>query len=237
MRGEGSSKVEHIAAYIVFLEGMATFLSPCILPLLPIYISYITGYSVEQLEGDPGIKKCIVLYNALFFVLGFTLVFVVMGITASALGRFLSLNRALLRKISGIVIISMGLYLSGFIKIPFLEAERRFRVRSGGRKAVTSLVMGAAFGFGWTPCIGPILGSVLMLAGASDTLYSGAGLLVIYSLGLGIPFLLAAALINVFMRGFNLISPYLNKIKLASGILLVLMGIMVFIGYSSFGGI
>lgn len=239
---ERMNRVGDIAIYIVFLEGMATFLSPCILPLLPIYISYITGYSMEELEESIVSRRRVVIYNAVFFVLGFSLAFILMGMTASALGRFLLVNRILLRKISGIMIIAMGLFITGMVRMPFLEVDRRFKFKGIGSKAVTSLIMGIAFGFGWTPCVGPILGSVLMLAGASATIYKGAVLLAVYSLGLGVPFLLAAAAINHFSKGLDLISPYLSKIKLASGILLIIMGILVFTGYvgdiqNLFGGI
>ncbi|MBA1334788.1 MAG: DsbD domain-containing protein [Firmicutes bacterium] len=230
-----------ITGIIVFIEGMATFLSPCILPLLPIYISYITGYSMEELEEGGWARKSYALYNAVFFVLGFSVVFILMGLSASAIGRYLAINRVLMRRISGIMIIAMGLFISGVLRIPFLEADKRFRFKGLGGKGITSFIMGAAFGFGWTPCVGPILGSVLMLAGASATIDKGVTLLAVYSLGLGVPFLLSAAVIDRFAKGLDLISPYLSKIKLVSGILLIIMGIMVFAGYTAdfqnmFGG-
>jgi cytochrome c-type biogenesis protein len=234
--------VQDIALYIVFLEGMATFLSPCILPLLPIYISYITGYSAGELEGDLAGIRHRIIYNALFFVLGFNLVFILLGMTAGAVGRFLLLNRVMLRRMGGLLIVVMGLFMTGWIRIPFLQADRRFRFAAKGNRALSSLAMGAAFGFGWTPCVGPILGSVLMLAGASATLYRGAALLAVYSLGLAIPFLLAALAINRFTKAFERVSAYLGKIKLVSGLLLIIMGILVFTGYTGqisnlFGGI
>jgi cytochrome c-type biogenesis protein len=234
--------LQEISVYIVFFEGMATFLSPCILPLLPLYISYITGYSAEELEEGSGSIKYHILYNAMFFVLGFSLVFILLGLTAGAVGRFLQLNRVIMRRAGGLLIIVMGFFLAGWVRIPALEADRRLKFVVAGNKAVRSLAIGAAFGFSWTPCVGPILGSVLMLAGASATLYKGAVLLAVYSLGLAIPFLLAALAINRFAKAFNLVSAHLNKIKLVSGLLLIIMGILVFTGYTGripnlYGGI
>ncbi len=229
--------MEGITVYIVFLEGVATFLSPCILPLIPVYVSYITGYSLEELESGMEVRKQTVVLNALFFVLGFGIIFILLGATASALGRFMFSNRALLRKISGILIAVMGMYISGIIKIPFLKADRRIRVKAIRNRAVTSFAMGTAFGLGWTPCVGPVLGSVLILAGTSGTVFAGIGFLAVYSLGLGLPFMASALLISCFTRGLNRIAPYLNIIKAVSGILLIVMGIMIYTGYTSTGGI
>jgi cytochrome c-type biogenesis protein len=214
------------------LAGMLSFLSPCVLPLVPPYLVYLTGSSLERLadkETGPQVRWRTIA-AALFFVLGFSTVFVALGASASAIGALLHAYSYILGKIAGVVIIVMGLHFLGVTRIGFLMRERRLPMP----KPVGlwgAYLMGLAFAFGWTPCIGPILGTILAIAESEQTVARGAGLLAIYSLGLGVPFLLAAFAAELFAAFLARFRTYLGIVERTVGGLLVLAGIAFFAGW------
>jgi cytochrome c-type biogenesis protein len=219
------------------LAGMLSFLSPCVLPLVPPYLVYLTGTSVERFAGaeaEPQVRRETIV-AALLFVLGFSTVFVALGASASFIGALLRAYSYVLGKIAGIVIIVMGLHFLGVTPIAFLMHERRLAMA----KPVGlwgAYVMGLAFAFGWTPCIGPILGAILAIAGSEATVAQGAGLLAIYSLGLGVPFIIAALAVELFAAFLVRFRAHLGMVEKAMGGLLVLAGIAFFAGwFSDFG--
>ncbi len=208
--------------------GVISVTSPCCLPLLPGYLSYISGVSTEESLGQ---RRRRVVGAATLFVIGFAVVFTALGVSASVLGDFLLGRLPAFWKISGAFVILMGLATLGILKIPFFYRERRFnmrRIRSGPAGAVP---LGMAFAFGWTPCIGPILGGVLTAAATTQTLWKGSVLLLIYSLGMGIPFMLLALAYARAGRGFRLLNRYGRVIERAGGVLLVAMGVLLITGH------
>lgn len=205
--------------------GLLSFLSPCVLPLVPPYLTYIAGTTVEELsvEGDNAARRDVAL-SGLLFVLGFSTVFVALGATASAFGQVIRQYLDMLSLLAGLAIIVMGLHFLGVFRLALLYREKRVQVE----KPVGlwgAYVMGLAFAFGWTPCIGPILAAILTVAGSEDTVFKGAGLLAIYSAGLGIPFLAAALAIEPFFRFIRRFSKHFGKVERIVGVLLVLTGV------------
>jgi cytochrome c-type biogenesis protein len=216
---------------IAFGGGVVSFLSPCVLPLLPGYLSMMSGYSASDLEAGE-VSRARMVRVVLAFIGGFTLVFAAFGATATSIGMFLASNLTVATRIAGVVVALFGLIMIGLAvgKVGFLgffEREARPRVRPSRLGSWAPPVMGAAFAFGWTPCIGPILGVVLATASVNDTLVAGVVLLVSYSLGLGLPFLGAALGLH---RLFRRLSPYLKPINIASGVLLTAFGIVMLTG-------
>jgi len=213
-----------------FGAGIVSFLSPCVLPLVPGYISFITGFAPGELEQTrPRVSD--VLVPSLLFVTGFTLVFVALGATASILGAFLQPYRSALTRIAGVLVLLMGVFLLGIIKIPGMYAERRFelsRARSFGRGA--ALVMGMAFAFGWTPCVGPILASILAFAGTSADVRRGAILLLAYSAGLGVPFVVTGLLFARLRRALRFLTRHSLAVNRVAGVLLIVMGLLIVSG-------
>jgi len=212
--------------------GLLSFVSPCVLPLVPPYLCYVTGLTLEEVTGDVADRRVrrVVIRSALAFVLGFTTVFVLLGATASVLGRLVARHQETLSIFAGVIIIVMGLHFLGVFRLGFLQREARFRVEGQPAGLAGAYLLGLAFAFGWTPCIGPVLAAILAVAGSSDTVGRGAGLLAIYSLGLGIPFLLAAAFAETFivhMRRFRQYMPIVEKVM---GAFLVLAGILFLTG-------
>ncbi len=211
-----------------FLAGIVSFLSPCVLPLVPPYLSYISGVSVELLRaGATGEMYRRVVKGCIFFVLGFSVVFTAMGASATWVGQLLRQEMFYLRLIAGTIVILFGLHLIGVLRIGALYREKRFDVRTKGPGTLTAFLLGLAFAFGWTPCIGPILGAVLAYASTQETVAHGMALLIIYSLGLGMPFILSALAVNAFFKAFNSLKRYLKAIEVASGILLIGIGILI----------
>lgn len=213
------------------LAGLLSFLSPCVLPLVPPYLTYIAGTTIEEL-ADGGARRARrdVMLAALLFVLGFSTVFVALGATASIFGQMIRQYLGILSMAAGVVIIAMGLHFLGVWRLAFLYREARLNVE----KPVGlwgAYVMGLAFAFGWTPCIGPILAAILALAGAEDTVTRGAGLLAVYSAGLGIPFLLAAVAIKPFMGFLQKFKSKFVYVEKTVGVLLVLTGIAFLTGW------
>jgi cytochrome c-type biogenesis protein len=216
------------------LAGLISFLSPCVLPLVPPYLVYLSGLSLERFadaEPKPAVRRETVL-GALLFVLGFTTIFVALGASASAVGGLLRVYSDFLAKAAGVAIIIMGLHFLGVFRIGFLTRQKRAEVA----KPVGlwgAYVMGLAFAFGWTPCIGPILAAILAVAASEATVAKGAGLLAVYSLGLGIPFLLAAFAIEPFAAFLARFRGHLGKVEKVMGALLVLTGILFLTGFIS----
>jgi cytochrome c-type biogenesis protein len=215
--------------------GALSFLSPCVLPLVPPYLCYMAGVSVDDFRGERGVAanagaRGALLAASVAFVLGFSTVFVALGAGASTIGRLLRVWQEPLAMAAGVLIILMGLNFLGILKIPLLSREARFQSQGKPASAVAAYVMGLAFAFGWTPCIGPVLGPILTLAGGRETVSEGAALLAAYSLGLGIPFLVAALFSGAFMRFLGKFRVHLGRVEKAIGALLVVAGIFFLTG-------
>lgn len=222
-----------IGILAAFTAGLLSFLSPCVLPLIPAYISYISGISIEELKNSDSLSKTAksrILFNSFLFVLGFSVVFILLGATATAVGSFLRDHTRLIMKIAGVVIFIFGLHTAGFIRIPFLYYEKRFEMRTKAVTFFSVFLMGSAFAFGWTPCIGPLLAGILGIAGVQDTLWKGVFLLAVYSFGLGLPFILTALAVNRFFAALIRIKKYFHLIEIISGVLLMAIGILFFFG-------
>ena len=211
-----------IEFFIAFGAGLISFLSPCVLPLIPGYISYISGQSLQNILES----KKINLFSLILFCLGFSSVFVILGASASFLGNILLQNSEFLRIIAGIIIIIFSLQLIGILKIPYLNFEKRFDAKES-KNILFPYVIGVAFGFGWTPCIGPILGSILALASIEETLSRAVILLISYSLGLAIPFVLSGYLIQKFLLFSKNFKKNINLISKIGGITLLVTGILI----------
>lgn len=215
------------------LAGLLSFLSPCVLPLVPPYLCFLSGASIEQLSREGEVPPAItrrVLFTAIAFVAGFTTIFVALGATASALGQVVSDHLDLLGRIAGVVIIILGLHFLGVFRIALLFRDARFEV--GGRPAglVGAYVIGLAFAFGWTPCVGPILAAILMMAASESTALHGASLLGAYSAGIGVPFIAAAFAVRPFLGFMQRFRRHLGRIEKAIGILLVVTGVLFVTG-------
>jgi cytochrome c-type biogenesis protein len=212
---------------ISFFAGLISFLSPCVLPLIPGYVSFICGTTLNELNSK---SKNFILKKSLFFSLGFSLVFISLGATATFIGSFLLKNTKLLSIGSGLIIIFFGIYLLNLIKINFLDKSvGNFNVRYSDN-LLFPFIVGVGFGFGWTPCIGPILGSILAFASMENSIYKGILLLCFYSLGLAVPFILSSLLIKKFLIFSRKTKKYLNKIEKISGIILIITGILIVTG-------
>lgn len=231
--------VENPSFIAAFIAGVLSFISPCVLPLIPGYLSYISGVTLDDMQGtgtagaaSVASSKRRVLAASLFFILGFSVVFVSLGAAASAIGQYLmepgTGRLRLLTKVAGAVVIVFGLHTMGVLRIGWLYSEKRVQVERKPRGLVGAFVVGLAFAFGWTPCIGPILAGILAVAGSKDTVAEGVQLLAVYSLGLGVPFLLTAVAINHFFAAFARIRRHYHAIEVVSGLLLVLIGVLIF---------
>src|SRR5579864_5705860 len=217
---------------VAFVAGLASFLSPCVLPLVPIYLAQLVGQSVYQstATGDQEDRpaRLMTFVHAVMFVSGFTLAFVALGATASTLGGFLRIHQFLLRQIGGIILIIIGLHLTGILKLPFLYWQKRFAFRPARPSYPASFVIGLIFAIGWTPCIGLILGPILALAASAATLRQGVLLLLAYSLGLGIPFLLLGLGLDRFSKILKWLKPHLGKVEIGTGVIMILVGLMIY---------
>lgn len=220
-----------IGILTAFFGGIISFLSPCVLPLAPPYLAYIGGTTLDQISGeegevDPRLARQVFI-SACFFVLGLGTVFVALGMTASAVGQVLLQYKELLGQISGGVIIVLGLHFLHVLRIPLLNREARFDGPAQAGSLGTSYVIGVAFAFGWTPCIGPILGAILSIAAQQETLTAGGSLLAVYALGLGVPFLVAAAFIGPFARWAHGFRRHLGLVEKLMGVLLIAVGLLM----------
>ncbi len=226
------SSENQVSNFIAFLAGVLSFASPCILPLVPSYITYITGISFKELtvsEKRLGLRIITILHS-LFFIFGFSVIFILMGASASYLGQILVEYQPLIIKIGGILIICLGIHFIGIINIPFLQIEKRFELKKKPISYLGSFLVGVVFAAGWTPCIGPILSSILIYASTTKSLKTGIWLLSLYSLGLGIPFLLSSLAFNSFIYTFGKINRYMRIITILSGLLLIFIGILLLTG-------
>ena len=217
------------------LAGLLSFVSPCVLPIVPPYLAYLAGISFQELSGEnvsASMRRRIVL-AFLFFVLGFATVFVALGATASFIGQTIAQYFGVLSVIAGVLIIIMGLHFLGVFRISMLYREARVNVASKPAGFLGSYIMGLAFAFGWTPCVGPVLATILFVAGTEDTALRGAALLAVYSLGIGLPFMLAAFFASGFLNWANRFKQHMRKIEIAMGGLLVVTGILFVTGSMS----
>lgn len=217
------------------LAGLLSFVSPCVLPIVPPYLAYLAGVSFSQIDDshvDAATKRRIVLSSA-FFVLGFTCVFVMFGATASILGKSLAEHFDVLSVVAGVLIVVMGIHFTGLVRIPLLYREARLNAGSKGAGYVGAFVMGLAFAFGWTPCVGPVLAAILFMAGAQQTVGHGALLLAAYSLGIGIPFFLAALFAARFLKFVARFRRHLHKVEIAMGGFLIVTGVLFITGQMS----
>ena len=217
-----------ISYFYVVLAGLLSFLSPCVLPIVPGYLCFLAGTSLDKIaSGEEASKERNVFYFALSFVFGFSTVFILLGASATLLSGLIYEYLDILRVVGGIIIIIFGIHFMQIIQLPFLNRDTRYQIESYRPGIVGSYVIGLSFAFGWTPCIGPILGSVLSIAASSETVTYGIVLLMLYSAGLGIPFLLAAYAINGFMKFLSKIRNYIRVIEIFTGVLLVIFGILI----------
>ncbi len=220
---------------VAFVAGLASFLSPCVLPLVPIYLAQLVGQSVYQstATGDQEDRpaRLRTFLHALMFVSGFTVAFVALGATASTLGGFLRIHQFLLRQIGGILLIIIGLHLTGLLKLPFLYWQKHFEFRPSRPSHPASFVIGLIFAIGWTPCIGLILGPILVLASNAATLRQGVFLLLSYSLGLGVPFLLLGLGLDRFSKIMKWLKPHAGKIEIGTGVIMILVGLVIYFNW------
>jgi len=222
---------EQVVTYpAALLAGFISFVSPCVLPVIPGYLSFISGVSMEEMQSDKNRGEVTrrVATNSLFFVLGFSFVFILLGWTASSLGQFLLSYLHIFNKVAGVILVLFGLHVMGVLNIRFLNYERRFQARTKPIGVWGAFVIGLAFAFGWTPCIGPILAGVLTMAAQSESQWQGVGLLTVYSAGLGIPFFLTALAFNQFIGFFGWMRRHMRKVEIVSGLFLVGVGILMF---------
>ncbi len=222
---------DQVTLFAALIAGVLSFISPCVLPLIPGYVSFVSGVSLEEMRGGSAASDASrrqVLLTSLAFVAGFSLVFIALGASASAVGKFLFARLPLLERIAGAVIIVFGLHTMGVFRIAALETEKRVQTQKRPAGPLGAVLVGIAFAFGWTPCIGPILGGILVVAGAKETVREGVVLLAVYSLGLGIPFLLTSLAIDKFFAVSKRIRRHYHTIELVSGGLLVVVGLLIF---------
>jgi cytochrome c-type biogenesis protein len=225
---------QNVTLLAAFAAGFLSFVSPCVLPLIPGYISFISGASMEEMRGGgdvaPSTTRLQIFLTSLAFVIGFSIVFVALGASATAVGKFMFARLPLLSKIAGGVLIIFGLHTMGVFRLAFLEAEKRVHTQRKPAGPLGAMLVGVAFAFGWTPCIGPILGGILAIAGSKNSVWEGVTLLAVYSLGLGIPFLITSLAINQFFAAVKRIRRYYHAIEVTSGALLVAIGVLIITG-------
>ncbi|MFY9559724.1 MAG: cytochrome c biogenesis protein CcdA [Terriglobales bacterium] len=213
-----------------FVAGLVSFLSPCVLPLVPGYVSLISGAGVEELKSQNGRLLRKVMLNSAAFIIGFSIVFIALGAAATEVGQLLRLYQSVIARVAGVVIILFGLHLTGIFQIKALLADTRMHSLKGSSTAWGSFVIGFAFAFGWTPCVGPILAVVLGLAAGQDTVVKGILLLAVYSAGLAVPFLLTSLGIERFLKFYNRFKFHMHAVEVASGGLLIAVGVLLALG-------
>lgn len=222
--------INQVSLFAAFTAGFLSFVSPCVLPLVPSYVSYITGLSVEELaqvETRQRFRRTIIV-NSLLFIAGFSSVFISFGASASLIGQVLITYQDFVRKIGGVLIILFGLYLLGILNLNFLQVEKRFHFSARPAGYIGSYLIGVAFAAGWTPCVGPVLGTILLYASTTDGLMDGIALLASYSVGLGLPFFATAMGVDRFLEYFKHVRSYLWGVSVVSGVFLVVVGVMIY---------
>ncbi len=219
---------EPVSIFAALTAGLLSFFSPCVLPLIPAYFTFITGTSLDELttSNDHRVRKKVIL-STLAYVLGFSLIFVLLGASATLLGRFVTTHSDWLRIGGGLLIVVLGIHLTGLIRIPGLEFEKRVHLNQRPIHFMGAFVVGMAFGAGWSPCIGPLLGSILVIAGNQETIIQGMALLSVYSAGMAIPFLIIAVFVNYMLRFLNRAKKSLKIINQLAGILLIVVGVLL----------
>lgn len=226
----------HISIFVAFSAGFLSFISPCVLPLVPSFVTYITGLTFEDITSakeKPRVRY-ITITNSLAFIGGFSSVFVLLGASATFIGGVFLAYQDLIQKIGGILIVLFGLYIMGILKLNFLSSEKRFHIENKPAGLIGSFFVGMAFAAGWTPCVGPILGSILLYASTTGSVAKGMGLLAVYSLGLGLPLFISALAINTFLSAFKVITRHMRWITIVSGAFLIIVGILIFTGSFTF---
>lgn len=220
----------HISFAGAFIAGLLSFISPCVLPLIPSYITYITGISFADLQAEHPSQpiRLKTIFHSLAFIFGFTVIFVFLGASATFLGSFLSSHAELIRKTGGIMVLLFGLHITGLIPVKFLLGEKRIIIHHKPAGYAGSFLVGIAFAAGWTPCIGPILATILMVAATEEKVYEGMGLLLLYSLGLGLPFLLSAIAMHQFLSAFSRFRKHIRTFEIITGLLLIVVGIFIY---------
>ncbi|GAC1465138.1 MAG: cytochrome c biogenesis protein CcdA [Desulfuromonadaceae bacterium] len=227
-----SQEVTYIGA---FIAGLLSFLSPCVLPLIPSYIMYITGISyADMLAEHPShfIRQKAILHS-FCFICGFTTVFVLLGASATYIGSFLHEHATLIRKVGGVLLVLLGIHVTGLIPLKFLLGEKRVSIKHKPAGYAGSFLVGIAFAAGWTPCIGPILAAILAVAATEERVYQGILLLFIYSLGLGVPFFLSALAMHRFLVVFNRFKKYIRVCEVITGIFLIVIGVLIYTNWLS----
>jgi cytochrome c-type biogenesis protein len=223
---------EPLGIAVAFSAGLFSFLSPCVLPLFPSYLSFVTGMSVADLQADlTAAARRRVLLHSLAFVVGFSLVFVALGASFSVAGQVLLDYRDEIRRVGGVLIVVFGLYIAGLLNFGPFSRTRQWQLREKPAGYIGSFLVGLTFAIGWTPCVGPILGAILSLAGTAETVGRGVGLLVAYSAGLGVPFLLSAVALGMFLRFFKRYRPFIPIVERGAGLILIVVGVLVFTNY------
>jgi len=213
-----------------FLAGLISFLSPCVLPLVPGYVSLISGAGVEELKSQQGQLLRKVMANSVAFILGFSVVFITLGAISTEVGQLLARYKSVLAQVAGVVIILFGLHLTGIFKIKALYTDARLHQVKGGSTAWGAFVIGFAFAFGWTPCVGPILAVILGFAATQDSVVKGIALLAVYSLGLAVPFLATSLAIEFFLKFYSRFRRHMHALEIASGSLLIALGVLLVLG-------
>ena len=213
-----------------FVAGLISFLSPCVLPLVPGYVSLISGAGVEELKSQESQLLRKVMLNSIAFILGFSIVFVALGAISTEVGQLMARYKSLLARVAGVVVILFGLHLTGLFKINALYTDARLHSIKGSSTWGGAFLIGFAFAFGWTPCVGPILGVILGFAAAQDSVFKGILLLAVYSLGLAVPFLMTALLMGRFMKFYSGFRRHMHAIEVASGALLIVLGALLVFG-------
>lgn len=221
--------MDNITISVAFAAGMLSFLSPCVFPLIPAYVSHLTGSSFQ--DNKLVVNRGKLIYQSLSFILGFSLIFIAMGASASLIGRFFAEERELVEKISGLLIIVFGLQMAGILNLRLLMSGKTWETKQDvSRGAIRSFLTGLAFGAGWTPCVGLALSSILLLAGSTETLWNGIGMLAVYSLGLGVPFLLISLLLTYSMNVMKKMTRWMPLLSKINGWLLIGLGYLLFTG-------
>lgn len=227
-----SQEVTYIGA---FIAGLLSFLSPCVLPLIPSYITYITGISFADLQAEhpSHIIRQKTILHSLGFICGFTAVFVLLGASATYIGSFLHENATIIRKVGGVLLVLLGIHVTGILHLKFLLGEKRVSIKHKPAGYAGSFLVGIAFAAGWTPCIGPILAAILAVAATEESVYQGILLLLLYSLGLGVPFFFSALAMNRFLAVFNRFKKYIHIFEVITGVFLIMIGVLIYSNWLS----